>query len=104
MLSSGPLWGTLTASLIVGASCSNDFVRSKFPSEFGQDKETEYYWDNLKGYIAGIRVVSAAQDDSDDNWILGRSHLYHPPNTFRSPCLEGPLKLTSSLTSTKLLR
>ncbi|KAK7737406.1 hypothetical protein SLS53_006479 [Cytospora paraplurivora] len=70
MLFFRPLWGALIASLIVGATCSNDFVKSKFPSEFGQDTETEYYWDNLKGYIAGIRVVSAAQDDSDDNWIL----------------------------------
>lgn len=72
------LWVTF-ALLVVRVRCSNEFVDSKFPSEFGLDKETEFYWDNLKGYIAGIRVHAAGEEsdsdsdsDSDSNWILGQ--------------------------------
>ncbi|ROW11258.1 hypothetical protein VMCG_01420 [Cytospora schulzeri] len=71
MLAPGYLWATF-ATLVVRISCSNDFVTSKFPSEFKQNKTAEFYWDNLDGYIAGIRVYSAAGDsDSSSDWILG---------------------------------
>lgn len=61
-------------SLVARASCSNDFVTSSFPSEFSLDEKTEFYWTDLKGYIAGIRVHASGEDeDSDSNWILGQS-------------------------------
>lgn len=73
MLPSGILWATF-ASLVVGTSSSNNFVTSKFPSEFQQNETTEFYWENLDGYIAGIRVYSRGKDsdsNSDSEWILG---------------------------------
>lgn len=100
MLHSELLWATL-ASLIAIISCSNDFVTSKFPSEFEQGEAAEFYWDNLDGYIAGIRVYSTGDSsdssDSSHDWILGQSlSLSHHQHRLlpSPPPLFGSLRLT----------
>lgn len=89
MLHSELLWATF-ASFIAIISCSNDFVTSKFPSQFEQGEAAEFYWDNLDGYIAGIRVYSTgdASDSSDSSdsshdWILEPNC---PDNDSESSC------------------
>ncbi|KAL1864421.1 hypothetical protein Daus18300_007653 [Diaporthe australafricana] len=76
MLPSGLSWAAF-ASLVLGASCANDFVTSgngtrSFPREFGLNLTTKVYWTNSRGYIAGIYVHTNGQSDdsADYDWVL----------------------------------
>lgn len=68
MLSPGLLLAIL-ALVARPARGANDFVN--FPSEFGLNTQTTFSWENVTGYIAGIRVAQANSEEGDDSWLLG---------------------------------
>lgn len=78
----GDMWANVVIITILAivnrAACDNNtFVTSgsnAFPSSITQGKDTTIYLDHVGGYIAAIRLDSAAgSDDSDsDLWIIGK--------------------------------